>query len=97
MNLTKQMIQKSFPIAMRMLYEFSIADGSFRNTQTHNSPVEIEDITSRFTKQEFEDLARPYFESMAKIPVKEWGDLPQVRIAYSFVMMRYESQERVTA
>jgi len=29
--------------------------------------------------------------------LEKWGDLPRIRIAYQFVMIRYESQGQVAA
>jgi hypothetical protein len=93
MILTKDMIRNSFTVAMLFLYKFSIEDGSYANRNVHNSPVEVDDITSMFTKREFQELAEPHLRILEKVDDDYNMSAVAVEIAYNWVMAEYNRRE----
>ncbi|MGK0208780.1 MAG: hypothetical protein ACI83O_000034 [Patescibacteria group bacterium] len=87
MYLTKDDIQKSFPLSMSM-----VCDSIFHPDPDYyaTNPITVSDITSRFTKDEFTDMSRLYMSQMIELPVEQWGLHPRIRMAYNWVLREYE-------
>lgn len=93
MYLTKEQIQQSFDMAMIMMYELSLSqgDGSSRSVNDGSLPITPNDITSRFTREEFEALAVPCLMKYANSDNSDmWTEGLKIDVACQFVRMEYE-------
>ena len=93
MNLTKEMIEQSFTTAMILLYDTYIDSGSKADEDTSSSAVTPQDITSMFTKEEFQELAEPHLQLLPQYPDDQVINGLKIDIAYNFVLIEYANME----
>jgi len=93
MDLTKEQIQQSFDMAMIMMYEFEISrrKDSSESVTGGSSPITPNDITSRFTRKEFELLAAPCLRKYVNSDDPDmWLKGLKIDVACQYVRMEYD-------